>query len=308
MIKTTIFKTLKITYYVIFCYRQGRKKRVTMRLSEAFETYSNEYIRFKNLSPKTDENYRTALASILKSIPDKELTDLTFQDVMQWRNDMASRGLQVSSIRVNLSKLKNVLLFGVKRGHTDFNVDQIELPKVPQRPPHYLQVDDVTKLIEAAENIRDKAIIALFFSSGIRCSELTRLNRRDYRDRELFVHGKGNVFRTAYVDDTAYTLLEMYLASRNDGLEALFVGAKHQRLLKDTIELIVRSIAEKAGIPGVTPHVLRHSYATSLAQQGIGAFHLQKLLGHAHISTTQIYVHLTSQDAKTAYQEFHVPA
>ena len=271
-----------------------------------FGLYSREYIRFKNLSPKTDENYRTALTSVSKSIGDLELSELTFEHILKWNDDMRENGLMISTMRVHLSKLKNVLLFGVKRGHTNFNVDQIELPKSPIKPPRYLTLVEVRKLMDTAETTRGKAIIAVFFSSGIRCSELARLNRRDYIEGELFVHGKGNVYRTSYIDATAIVLLDKYLESRTDGLEALFVGQKNQRLCKDTIEHIVHDIAEKAQIPNVTPHVLRHSYATSLAQQGIGAFHLQKLLGHAHISTTQIYVHLSNKDAKTAYKQFHI--
>ena len=161
--------------------------------------------------------------------------------------------------------------------------------------------------------LRDKAFLELFFSTGLRVSELAHLNRDslDLTRDEFTVRGKGEKVRLVFLSDDARTALKAYLHKRGDVEEALFVsmvkkGDAPTRLTTRSIERIVKQYAVKAGITGkVTPHVIRHSFATDLLQNGADIRSVQMLLGHANVATTQIYTHVTDRQLRDIHKKFH---
>ncbi len=206
--------------------------------------------------------------------------------------------------------------------------DKIILGKGEARQPKYLstdQVDDLTNVqdLNKKSGLRDRAILELLFSTGLRISELTNLNIDDITPqimerREFSVVGKGRKVRTVYLSDGAVHWLKKYLATRKDKFSPLFVrysgrsmteqdnDGESLRLTPRSIQRMIKQYALAAGISSnVTPHVLRHSFATDLLISGADLRSVQELLGHADVSTTQIYTHITNKQLKDVYQKFH---
>ena len=201
--------------------------------------------------------------------------------------------------------------------------EKIELAKTPERELDLISDQDLTRLLAAPDGstltaLRDRAILELFFSTGLRVSELCGLPRDlDLARDEFSVRGKGEKVRVVFLSDTAKEALKAYLAKRTDVDDALFIhigrgkagSAKHKGSLRITPRSVERSVkhyAIKAGISKkVTPHVLRHSFATDLLENGADLRSVQALLGHANITTTQIYTHVTDQRLRETYKQFH---
>ena len=199
------------------------------------------------------------------------------------------------------------------------------MAKIPERSIDLILSDELRRLLDAPENkngddlaeikfLRDKAILELFFSTGLRVSELCSLSREiDLKRDELSVRGKGEKVRVVFISDVAKESVRNYLAKRKDMDPALFVqlgkNAKAKeslRLTPRSVERIVKFYAIKAGISKkVTPHVIRHSFATDLLQNGADLRSVQMLLGHANIGTTQIYTHVTDKHLKEIHKKFH---
>ena len=182
----------------------------------------------------------------------------------------------------------------------------------PQELERLLQAPARGKGIRA---LRDRALLELLFSTGLRVSELTNLNRDDVdlqRD-EFSVRGKGDKVRLVFLTPAAKEALRAYLSARTDTHEALFVqhgprarGGRETRLTPRSVERIVKHYAAAAGIPQrVTPHTLRHSFATDLLRNGADIRAVQVLLGHAHLATTQIYTHITDRHLREVHRRFH---
>lgn len=277
-----------------------------MTLSEAFGLYRTDYIYLKNLSGCTEDNYRQALRALQKVHGDMLIELLTLEHIKQWQAYMTKRGFSAGTQRGYLSKLKNVLKFTNRRHLTDFDLELFELPKAPIQLPKYITPDEVKLLLVAALCQRDELIISLLFSVGIRVTELCRLNRRDVVGNRIQVWGKGNRYRTVTVDPRTLERLTRYLQGRKDNLQPLILTSWGTRIGKSRVEEIVREAGKRAGIERrVTPHILRHSHATDLLSNGADIRYIQHSLGHAHISTTQLYTHIIDKDYERVYAECH---
>ena len=213
----------------------------------------------------------------------------------------------------------------MKRNITSLAPDRIELAKIKERSLDLISVDELNRLLKApmTENIsgkkdntlkvlRDKAILELFFSTGLRLSELCSLNRDlDLSKDEFSIRGKGEKVRVVFLSNSAKDAIRDYLKNRKDLDEPLFIqysrnGAKGNRLTQRSIERIVKYYAIKAGISKkVTPHVIRHSFATDLLSNGADIRSVQMMLGHANIATTQIYTHITDKQLRDVHKKFH---
>ncbi len=208
--------------------------------------------------------------------------------------------------------------------------ERIELAKVGERQLDLISRDELARLLDApksppsggAKDLRDKAILELLFSTGLRVSELAALNRDDMdlsakggstsggKTGEFSVRGKGEKVRVVFLSGTAKTALKNYFDKRGDVEEALFVNSARvrpsQRLTSRSIERIVHFYAIKAGITKkVTPHVIRHCFATDLLENGADLRSVQALLGHSNITTTQIYTHVTDRQLREVHKAFH---
>ena len=207
--------------------------------------------------------------------------------------------------------------------------DQIELAKTPERTLDLISPDELSRLLNSPKgnslkDLRDKAILELLFSTGLRVSELCSLtNDFDFKRDEISIRGKGGKVRVVFISDEAKTAVKKYLDARKDMNDALFVQTPTHKvsgeptksvglekagtpLTRRSIERIVKQHAIKAGITKkVTPHVIRHSFATDLLNNGADIRSVQVMLGHSNISTTQIYTHVTDKQLREIHKKFH---
>ncbi len=281
----------------------------------------------KGRSLKTIENYEryidTFLAFSKINLP-KQITDSLIREYRLWLNRKDLGNLKTGSKENLKKKTQNYYLIALraflkylrKREISSLSPERIELAKIPERSIDLITTDELSRLLMAAngdniKSLRDRAILELFFSTGLRVSELCSLNRDiDLTRSEFSVRGKGDKVRVVFLSDKSKISLRNYLNKRKDMDDALFVslkkGGETKRLTSRSMERIVKYYAIKAGISKkVTPHVIRHSFATDLLQNGADVRSVQMLLGHANIGTTQIYTHLTDKHLQDIHKKFH---
>lgn len=224
----------------------------------------------------------------------------------------------------HLIALRGFLKYLSKRGIKSLDPTLVDLPHAVKKQVTFLHYDEIERLlaeipIDTETGLRDRAIIELLFSGGLRVSELCNLNRDsiNLERREFVVRGKGRKDRPIFIDQSTADCIKDYLDYRTDSLPALFLNnsknlqtpstsGDYRRLTPRSIERIVQNYARKAGITkNVTPHTLRHSFATDLLMNGADIRSVQSLLGHANISTTQIYTHVTDPHLREVHERFH---
>ena len=287
-----------------------------------------EYLEIeKNRSQATIANYDLYLNRLLDFADDDLKVDaIDLELIRQWRlwlNRLGGREdqqLSKTTQNYHLIALRNMLKYLASRNVKTLNHGQIELATVKRKQVTFLDLDEVNRLLDhcptdSLAGKRDRAILELLFSSGLRVSELVSLNRDrvNLKRQEFMVRGKGQKDRAVFVSDEAVYWLEKYLDSRTDNSVALFVdtmtnqqGNKH-RLTPRSIQRLVQKAALRAGITKhVSPHTLRHSFATHLLGNGADLRSIQAMLGHANIATTQIYTHTTDPQLKSVHQRYHV--
>lgn len=277
-----------------------------MRISEAFDLYRDDYIRFKNQSTRTEEIHETCKRLILDSIPDKPISDLTLTDIRCWR-ERISRGRSPNSVRVYVIRLRAVIGYLNLLDIPCLKSQLIPVPKREATVPVYLTEAEVDAMIACAYNLRNAFVISLLYSSGIRLSELIALNRGQIVDRRFTVIGKGRKPRLCFIDERTEHLMDQYLKSRQDHSEALVVSFEHKsRMTATNIQLLVRNSAARAGITKkVTPHTLRHSFATNFLKNNGNMRYLSAMLGHASLDTTMMYAHVVDRDLQGQYEKYH---
>jgi len=271
-----------------------------VRVSEAFDLFISDYSRENGHSLRTEDNYLQASKAFQKAVNNKPVETLCLADIRRWSEYMKCQGFTPGTMRGYKSKLRGVLKFTNKRHITNFDLDLIQLNKLPKRLPEYITPDECRRMLVCAQSLRDELIIALLFSAGLRVSELADANRRDIRGNVFFVaHGKGDKEREVPLNEPTLKRLHDYFASRDDKLQPLIVTKKRCRISVHTIQSIVKAVKKEAGIDRpVSPRILRHSFATDLLQGGADIRYIQHFMGHADISTTQIYTHIIDEKAK----------
>lgn len=282
-----------------------------------------EYIEIeRGRAVKTIENYDHYLTRFFSQMQIKETGDITedkIREFRMWLNRQEGVGGSMKKRTQNyyLIALRAFLKFLRKRDIAGIPPERIELAKLPERSLDLITSAELDRLLKSAtgadeKSLRDKAILELFFSTGLRVSELCSLdNDLDLTRDEFSIRGKGEKVRVVFLSEAAKDAIKAYLKARKDMGEALFVNVargsgKAGRLTPRSIELMIKQYAAKAGITKkVTPHVLRHSFATDLLQNGADIRSVQQLLGHASISTTQIYTHVTDSHLREVHKKFH---
>jgi site-specific recombinase XerD len=271
----------------------------------------------KNRSPKTRENYEHYLNVFLEFAKIKTPKEITDQLVREFRMSLARRNIKKITQGYYVIALRNLLKYLAKRDIASLSPDKIELPKAPSRQIETLAYGDLERLLKAAKSdslrdLRDKAILETFFSTGLRLAELCSLDRYlDLERGEFSVRGKGDKIRVVFLSSSAKEAIKRYLAKRADAEEALFVSINKSgkvigRITPRSAERVVAFRARQAGIAKpVHAHELRHSFATDLLMNGADLRSVQELLGHANISTTQIYTHLTDKQLHEIHEAFH---
>lgn len=292
----------------------------------------------KGRSTKTTENYGLYLARFLGLITQDfpegatiKPSDLTPEILRKFRlrlnrfdDNQNHERLSALTQSYHLIALRGFLKYLAKRGIHSLDPSLVDLPRAAKKQVTFLHFDEVERLlseipIDTETGLRDRAIIELLFSGGLRVSELCNLNRDSINlaRREFMVRGKGKKDRPIFIDQTTADHLEEYLSARHDTLPALFLNNSSNQNTPDTsgdfrrlsprsIERIIQKYARLAGITKhVTPHTLRHSFATDLLMNGADLRSVQSLLGHANIATTQIYTHITDPHLKEVHEKFH---
>lgn len=280
-------------------------------------------------SQKTAENYYLYLQRLIEFAGDEPITTLDAELIRKWRlwlnRYTSAQGEPLSPITqsYHLIALRSFLGYCSKRGIKTLTPEKIELPRVRKKQVTFLSGEEVERLIEAVKTqeitgVRDRAIIELLFCSGLRVSELVNLNRDhiNLKRGEFTVRGKGQKDRPVFISPEASAWLAEYLKTRTDTYMPLFIrytGAPStdsrgddMRLTPRTIQRIVSKYARAAGITKhVSPHSLRHSFATDLLMNGADLRSVQSMLGHSNIATTQVYTHVTDPHLKEVHRRFH---
>ena len=315
-------------------------------MSSTLERYKREFLEHveieKGNSLKTVENYDRYISRFFdfaKISDPKDISDDMLREYRLFLNrepGMKVKGQQAATLKKNtqnyhLIALRVFLKYLMKRGVTSLSPDKIELAKVKPRSLDLIGGDELSRLMNAPKTIfslekstaedkeralRDSAMLELFFSTGLRLSELCSLNRDlDLSKDEFSIRGKGEKVRVVFLSESAKDAIKKYLNVRKDMDEPMFVNKSKvkskntrsdSRLTPRSIERIVKHYAIMAGISKkVTPHVIRHSFATDLLSNGADIRSVQMMLGHANIATTQIYTHVTDAQLREVHKKFH---
>lgn len=283
-------------------------------------------------SVKTVENYDHYLERFFeysKVTSPNDLSEETVREYRLWLNRQpAVSGKKRTSYSPTLKKktqnyyliaLRAFLKYLRRRGIESLSPERIDLAKVGDRSLDLISSEELRRLMEAPKGgtlraLRDKAMLELLFSTGLRVSELCSLDRDlDLSEDSFPIRGKGDKVRVVFLSDESKEALKNYLSKRDDVDEAMFIQlgkaakySKNLRLTPRSVERTIKSLAIKAGITRkVTPHVIRHSFATDLLENGADLRSVQALLGHANIATTQVYTHVTDKHLKEVHQRFH---
>jgi site-specific DNA tyrosine recombinase xerD len=292
----------------------------------------------KGRSTKTVENYGLYLARFIDLITEdfegQEMikpSDITPEVLRRFRlklnrfsDNQNKERLSALTQSYHLIALRGFFKYLAKRGIKSLDPSLIDLPRAAKKQVTFLHFDEIERLLaeiplDTESGLRDRAIIELLFSGGLRVSELCSLNRDsiNLERREFMVRGKGKKDRPIFIDKSTAECIEDYLNMRTDTLPALFLNnsanqqipstsGDFRRLTPRSIERIVQKYTRLAGITKhVTPHTMRHSFATDLLMNGADIRSVQSLLGHANISTTQIYTHITDPHLKEVHEKFH---
>ncbi len=290
---------------------------------EVLKRHFLEYIEIeRGRSIKTVENYDRYLSRFFIQASIKNTDDISEKSIRAFRlwlnRQPGTTGtLKRSTQNYYLIALRAFLKFLRKQEVFCVSPEHIELAKSPERSLDLINHTELSRLLDAPcgtdeKNIRNRAVLELLFSTGLRVSELCALNADiDMSRGEISVRGKGDKIRVVFISPSAKTAVEAYIRIRKDMEEALFVGIskgkkRSERITSRSIERIVKDCAIRAGITKkVTPHVLRHSFATDLLSNGADLRSVQALLGHANIATTQIYTHVTDAHLREIHKKYH---
>lgn len=301
-----------------------------MYLSELITDFIEHLEVERGRSRKTAENYRLYLERLIEFGGDITVNKITPDLVRKWRlwlnryENMNGEQLSLMTQSYHLIALRSFLRYCMKRDIVTLAPDKVELPRVAKKQVSFLTPDELTRLLDQIPNdtaagLRDRAIVELFFSSGLRVSELAHLDRGhiNIKRGEFMVRGKGQKDRPVFISPEASEWVALYLKTRQDEFIPLFIRysgvaqsadakGNHLRLTPRSIQRLIQKYAVAAGITKkVSPHTMRHTFATDLLMNGADLRSVQAMLGHSNISTTQVYTHVTDPHLHEVHQKFH---
>ncbi|MDP2933205.1 MAG: tyrosine-type recombinase/integrase [bacterium] len=310
----------------------------------SLEKHKTEFLEYmeveKNRSLLTIENYDHYLKRFIEFAKKERVTSaekISLDVVRKFRlflnrsRDMHGQPLKLVTQNYHVIALRSFLKYLARRDINTLAAEKIELPKTPSRQVQFLEAEEVQKLIEATSReqneitrLRDRTILEMLFSTGLRVSELAGLTRLKVNPakNEFSVRGKGDKIRVVFMADSARDTLKNYLGRRRDKSPALFIAHRQKKsveveikemeekeargLTARSIQRLIKKYARAAGITkDITPHTLRHSFATDLLSAGADLRAVQEMLGHSSITTTQIYTHITNRHLGEIHKKFH---
>lgn len=272
----------------------------------------------KNSSRHTLTNYRIDLKEFDDSIKDKGIENITHIDVRLFLARMKEKNFSKRTVARKMACLRSFFRFLCREGYIKSSpASGLQTPKLEKKLPFFLNTDEVVKLVESPDlsdvyGLRDRAILETLYSSGIRVGELVALNRGDidFIGGVLKVYGKGKKERLAPIGDRACKTVRNYLEKLSAMLikdkKAVFVNKSGRRMTDRAVRRVVEKYIRKTSLnERISPHALRHTFATHLLDRGADLRSVQELLGHANLSTTQIYTHVTTERLKSIYDKVH---
>jgi integrase/recombinase XerC len=272
----------------------------------------------KNSSRHTITNYKIDLKEFNDSIKEKPLEGITHVDVRLFLARMKEKDFSKRTVARKMAALRSFFRFLCREGYIKSSpASGLQTPKLEKKLPLFLNADEVVKLIEAPDvsdvyGLRDRAILETLYSSGIRVSELVALNKDniDFIGGVLKVYGKGKKERLSPIGDRACRAVRAYFNKLNTSdikdKKAVFLNKTGRRMTDRAVRRVVEKYIHKTSLnEKISPHALRHSFATHLLDRGADLRSVQELLGHANLSTTQIYTHVTTERLKSIYDKVH---
>lgn len=268
----------------------------------------------KNYSKHTLLNYKIDLEEFFVYIQDTPIEKVDYFQLRRYLGHLRTRELKTRTLARKLSALRSLFKFLFREGLIKKNPSTLLMtPKLDKKLPQFLSEADATRLVEASvgsdeASLRDKAILETLYSTGMRVSELVGLDsdRVDFISNIVKVEGKGKKERLIPIGEIALEAIKKYLDARPHKSEAVFLNQHGRRLTDRSVRNIVNKYIARASIQGkMSPHALRHSFATHLLNAGADLRSVQELLGHVNLSTTQIYTHMTTEKLKSIYNKAH---
>ncbi|MFH1479339.1 MAG: tyrosine recombinase XerC [Candidatus Omnitrophota bacterium] len=272
----------------------------------------------KNASEHTIINYQIDLKDFNGILKDKPLEKINHIDVRLFLAKMKERDFSKRTIARKMSSLKSFFRFLCREGYIATNpASMLQTPKLERKLPLFLDTDQAVKLVESPDlsdvyGLRDRAILETLYSTGIRVGELVRLDKEhiDFIGGVIKVYGKGKKERLAPIGDRALRVIKDYIETREVNAvkqnKAVFLNKSNRRMSDRAIRRVVEKYIRKTSLnEKISPHSLRHSFATHLLNRGADLRSVQELLGHENLSTTQIYTHVTTERLKSIYDKVH---
>ncbi len=307
--------------------KQAGEEKPATKSSVNFEEAFVNYLRYeRNMSPETIRAYEKDLFQFLRFFKNrdgekKHPADISSLDIREFLANLREKNYQKTTIVRKLATIRSFYKFLMKKGHVSANpLAEIPTPKVEKRLPRFLGVEEVEKLLNAPKGdtfqaVRDRAILETLYSTGLRVSELTSLNVTDVDlgGEVIRARGKGSRERIVPIGSFALKAVRQYMEVRQKMArpgakdpDALYLNRFGERLSSRSIRKILDKYIKQTGLDERTsPHTLRHSFATHLLNRGANLRIVQELLGHKHLSTTQIYTHVTTSNMKESYEDAH---
>lgn len=282
-----------------------------MKISEAFAKYQRDEILAVNYSINTAKTYQNTSKAVIKYFGDMNIKKLDIDDVHSFYLYLVER-VSKNTARRYVANLRMIIKFCRRRGLNVMNPDEIRTPREEKKVARFITEDEFDKFIAVAgqnrrgyckENLlRNVLIIRMLYETGLRVSELCALNRNSIRNRQFVVVGKSKDPRPCFITKRVETMIGEYLSIRKDDNNALFVANQNgARITTHNVQQMFRNVSKKAGMGTITPHTLRHSYATRFIEHGVDIRIVSALLGHQNLDTTKRYTHVTSYLLKQAY-------
>lgn len=291
-----------------------------MKYFDACEQFIIYCLAEKGLLPQTIESYKIDLKSFNKLVlenEDIEVKYLQLDHIRKFIELMSNEGKSISTINRNISTIRSFYLFLVKEHQIEADLKQIESPKKPSTLPTVLSFEEVELLLEQPDlskphGIRDRAMLELMYASGLRVSELLNIEKKNLsiEKQMIRIFGKGAKERYVPISDFALEYLIKYINEvRNQSSKRtskyIFINKEGKQLSRQLFWSNIKQYAKNAGIiENISPHTLRHCFATHLLENGANLRSVQEMLGHTNIATTQIYTHVSSKRIRSAYDLF----
>lgn len=277
-----------------------------MLISDAFDSYKKNYMVVRHQSIRILETHEVCKRQLVQFLGDKDMAEITIDDVARWEKWL-NKSRCLNTVRNYITRLRVVADYMALLGLPSIKAALIPIPRREATVPAFLTPSEVEAMIACSYSLRNAFTISLLYSSGIRLSELIQLNRGQIVDRQFTVIGKGNKPRLCFIDERTEHLMEHYLRTREDRADALIISAQNKaRMTPTNVQLLIRNSAMRAGITKkVTPHTLRHSFATNFLRNNGNMRYLSTMLGHASLDTTMMYAHVVDNDLKEQYKKYH---